>query len=219
MDNDVLSLHVSKNDELWVGTSGGVSRLALSGRPFNNAYYTQRDGLPGNTVHGILSDKNNRIWFSTNNGLVMFNPSGKAFKSFDVNDGLQNNEFTDGAFYGSRLSGDLFFGGINGLDVIHPDRMDTTAYFSKLVINEFQVHNMILMASPLAALVDCLIAVAALIATALRGGSIAWTAVFTLLIVLVVGLYYAVVLWTPFSTQSTATSASRCLSSFRWVCI
>ncbi|MEJ0030509.1 MAG: two-component regulator propeller domain-containing protein [Bacteroidota bacterium] len=146
VDNDVLSLHVSKNDELWVGTSGGVSRLPLSGRPFNNVYYTQRDGLPNNTVHGILSDKDNRIWFSTNNGLVMFNPSGKSFKSFDVNDGLQNNEFTDGAFCASKLSGDLFFGGINGLDVIHPDRMDTTAYFSKLVVNEFQVHNMIVTA-------------------------------------------------------------------------
>jgi signal transduction histidine kinase/CheY-like chemotaxis protein/ligand-binding sensor domain-containing protein/AraC-like DNA-binding protein len=145
VDNDVLSLHVS-NDELWVGTSGGVSRLALSGRPFSNVYYTQRDGLPNNTVHGILSDKENRIWFSTNNGLVMFNPSGKSFKSFDVNDGLQNNEFTDGAFCASRLSGDLFFGGINGLDVIHPNRMDTTAYFSKLVVNEFQVHNMIVTA-------------------------------------------------------------------------
>ncbi|MEI9917639.1 MAG: two-component regulator propeller domain-containing protein [Bacteroidota bacterium] len=146
VDNDVLSLHVTKNDELWVGTSGGVSRLALSGRPFNNTYYTQRDGLPNNTVHGILSDKEGRIWFSTNNGLVMFNPFGKSFKSFDVNDGLQNNEFTDGAFYGSRLSGDLFFGGINGLDVIHPDRVDTTAFFSKLVVNEFQVHNMIVTA-------------------------------------------------------------------------
>jgi signal transduction histidine kinase/ligand-binding sensor domain-containing protein/CheY-like chemotaxis protein/AraC-like DNA-binding protein len=154
IDNDVLSLHVSKNDELWVGTSGGVSRVALSGRSFNNAYYTQRDGLPNNTVHGILSDKENRIWLSTNNGLVMFNPSGKSFKSFDVNDGLQNNEFTDGAFYGSRLSGDMFFGGINGLDVIHPDRMDTTAYFSKLVVNEFQVHNMIVTAGDSSAILE-----------------------------------------------------------------
>ena len=146
VDNDVLSLHVSNNDELWIGTSGGVNRLWLRGRPYNNSYYTQRDGLPNNTVHGILADKGNRIWFSTNNGLVVFSPTKKQFKSFDVNDGLQNNEFTDGAFYRSDISGDLFFGGINGLDVIHPDRMDTTSYFSKLVINEFQVHNMMVTA-------------------------------------------------------------------------
>jgi len=143
VDNDVLSLHVAKNDELWIGTSGGVNRLSLRGRPFNNIYYTQRDGLPNNTVHGILSDKQNRVWLSTNNGLVMFNPEKKSFKSFDVNDGLQNNEFTDGAFYGSRISEDLFFGGINGLDVIYPDRLDTTSYFGKLVVSEFQVHNVV----------------------------------------------------------------------------
>lgn len=146
VDNDVLSLHVSGDDELWIGTSGGVNRLALRGRPSNNVYYTQRDGLPNNTVHGILSDRDDRVWFSTNNGLVVLDPVKKSFKSFDVNDGLQNNEFTDGAFYGSHISGDLFFGGINGLDVIHPDRMDTTNYFAKLVINEFQVHNMMVTA-------------------------------------------------------------------------
>lgn len=141
VDNDVLSLHVARNDELWVGTSGGVNRLSLRGRPFSNLHYTQRDGLPNNTVHGILSDNENRIWLSTNNGLVVFDQNKKSFKSFDANDGLQNNEFTDGAFYGSHISESLFFGGINGLDVIYPDRMDTTSSFAKLVINEFQVRN------------------------------------------------------------------------------
>lgn len=143
VDNDVLSLHVS-NDELWIGTSAGVNRIALRGRPYKSTYYTERDGLPNNTIHGILSDKNNRIWFSTNNGLVVLDKDQdkKSFKSFDGNDGLLNNEYTDGASYGSHISGDLFFGGINGLDVIHPDRMDTTSYFPKLVISEFQVHNM-----------------------------------------------------------------------------
>lgn len=146
VDNDVLSLHVAKNDELWIGTSGGVNRLSLRGRPFSNVHYTQRDGLPNNTVHGILSDKENRIWLSTNNGLVVFDQNKKTFKSFDGNDGLQNNEFTDGAFYRSHISENLFFGGINGLDVIYPGRMDTTSYFAKLVINEFQVHNMMVTA-------------------------------------------------------------------------
>jgi signal transduction histidine kinase/DNA-binding NarL/FixJ family response regulator len=123
-----------------------VNRLSLRGRPFENVYYTQREGLPNNTVHGILADKKDRVWFSTNNGLVVFNPAEKSFKGFDVNDGLQNNEFTDGAFYQSHISESLFFGGINGLDVIYPDRMDTTSYFPRLVVNEFQVHNMMVTA-------------------------------------------------------------------------
>lgn len=140
-NDDVLSLYVSDKEELWIGTSGGVNRLSLRGRPYENKHYTQRDGLPNNTIHGILEDSNHMMWLSTNNGLVMLDPVKNTFKSFDVNDGLENNEYTDGAFFRSAQSEKLFFGGINGLDVIYPTRMDTTSFFPRLTISDFQIHN------------------------------------------------------------------------------
>lgn len=142
-NDDVISLFINDKEELWVGTSGGVNKISLQVKPYSISHYTQKEGLPNNTIHAILQDANNMLWLSTNNGLVMFDPKKAAFKNFDTNDGLQNNEFTDGASYRSRLSEKLFFGGINGLDIIYPTKLDTVSNFPRLTISEFQVHNVI----------------------------------------------------------------------------
>src|SRR5690606_12540808 len=93
-NDDVISLFISNKEDLWVGTSGGVNKISLQLKPYTISHYTQREGLPNNTIHAILQDAGNRLWLSTNNGLVMFDPEKTAFKNFDTNDGLQNNEFT-----------------------------------------------------------------------------------------------------------------------------
>ena len=142
-NDDVLSLFISDNEELWVGTSGGVNKISLQTKPYAVSHYTQREGLPNNTIHAIQQDANAMLWLSTNNGLVMLDPKKDAFKNFDTNDGLQNNEFTDGASFGSRNSEKLFFGGINGLDIIYPTQLDTISNFPRLTVSEFQVHNVI----------------------------------------------------------------------------
>ena len=143
-NDDVLSLFISEQEELWVGTSGGVNKISLQTKPYAVSHYSQREGLPNNTIHAILQDAGNMLWLSTNNGLVMFDPRKSSFKNFDTNDGLQNNEFTDGSSFQSRISEKLFFGGINGLDIIYPGRLDTISNFPRLTISEFQVHNVII---------------------------------------------------------------------------
>lgn len=140
-NDDVLSLHIGSNDILWIGTSGGLNRISLQRLSATNIHYTQNDGLTNNTIHGILEDKKGMIWLSTNNGLILFDPEKTTFKTFDKNDGLQNDEFTDGAYFKSRISNKLFFGGINGLDIINPTKVDTANYFPRIVISEFQIFN------------------------------------------------------------------------------
>lgn len=143
-NDDVLSLFISNKEDLWIGTSGGVNRISLRGKPFQVTHFTQREGLPNNTIHAILQDGSNMLWLSTNNGLVMYDPVKNMFKNFDTNDGLQNNEFTDGASFRSAISEKLFFGGINGLDIIHPSKLDTISLFPRLTITQFQIHNVII---------------------------------------------------------------------------
>ncbi len=71
----------------------------------------------------------------------MYDRSKNSFKDFDNNDGLQNNEFTDGAVYQSRISEMLFFGGIDGLDIVYPSKINLLNYFPRLTVKEFLVHN------------------------------------------------------------------------------
>ena len=141
-NNDVLSLLIDKHEKLWIGTSGGLNVLSLQNRPYRIEHFTQHGGLPNNTIHGILEDREGRIWLSTNHGLVMHDLRKNSFKSFDTNNGLQNNEFTDGAAFKSRSSERLFFGGIEGLDIVYPSKLNTINYFPRLSWTEFQVRNL-----------------------------------------------------------------------------
>ena len=141
-NNDVLSLYIDKQEQLWIGSSGGLDRLFLQNKPYRIEHFTEREGLPNNTIHGILEDPKTNIWLSTNRGLVMYDRDRNTFKSFDANDGLKNNEFADGAAFQSATSAKLFFGGIDGLDIVYPDKLHTQNYFPRLTVTEFQVRNM-----------------------------------------------------------------------------
>jgi signal transduction histidine kinase/ligand-binding sensor domain-containing protein/DNA-binding response OmpR family regulator len=143
-NNDVLSLYLDKHEQLWIGTSGGLNRLFLQSRPYRLEHFTQHEGLPNNTIHGILEDPKGNIWLSTNHGLVLYDAAKNTFKNFDTNDGLQNNEFTDGAAFRSKTSEKLFFGGIDGLDIVHPTKVNAKNYFPRLTVTEFQVRNAVI---------------------------------------------------------------------------
>ncbi|WP_276371438.1 hybrid sensor histidine kinase/response regulator transcription factor [Chryseolinea sp. H1M3-3] len=140
-NNDVLTLHMDKQEQLWIGSSGGLDRLYLQNKPYRIEHFTQYEGLPNNTIHGILEDPNTNIWLSTNHGLVMYDRERNAFKNFDANDGLKNNEFADGAAFQSANAMKLFFGGIDGLDIVYPHKLHAKNYFPKLKITDFHVHN------------------------------------------------------------------------------
>lgn len=147
-NDDVLNLYVStKSEALWIGTSGGLNRMTLQGRPYRNKHYAKNEGLPNNTIHGILEDSKGLMWLSSNSGLVLFDAQKETFKSFDTNDGLQNYEYTDGAFFPSAISDRLYFGGIDGLDIIYPAKLDLQTYFPRLTVSEFQIHNVTVMPS------------------------------------------------------------------------
>jgi signal transduction histidine kinase/DNA-binding response OmpR family regulator len=106
---------------LWIGTrGGGLNRLDKKSGVIT--HYKKKDGLPNNVVYGILPDNQGHIWISTNKGLSRFHVRNETFKNFTVNDGLQDNEFNTGSYL-KTSSGNLIFGGINGLTSFYPDSM------------------------------------------------------------------------------------------------
>jgi signal transduction histidine kinase/DNA-binding response OmpR family regulator len=124
-----------------VGTQGGgLSRLNLEDGTFAN--FSVIDGLPNNVVYGILSS-GSELWVSTNNGLckVKTDKYGTpAFRNYDVSDGLQGNEFNTGA-YSKSSSGELFFGGLNGVNAFFPSNIRDNIYVPPVVITELRFLN------------------------------------------------------------------------------
>lgn len=121
---------------LWIGTSGGLNKFDYRAKTFE--HFTEADGLPNEVVYGILPDNDNNLWLSTNKGLSRFNPQTETFRNFDVQDGLQSNEFNTGAYFRSK-TGELFFGGIQGLNYFYPDVIKDNPHRPPVVLTSLKI--------------------------------------------------------------------------------
>lgn len=137
-DDSVRVLYEDSAGTFWVGTVGGL--CAFDRDRGTCTVYTEREGLPNNTVEGILEDNREGLWISTNHGLSRFDPKAKTFRNYDVADGLQSNEFNVfTSFYKSPRTGEMYFGGINGFNVFHPDRVNDDTFIPPVVLTEFRL--------------------------------------------------------------------------------
>jgi ligand-binding sensor domain-containing protein/signal transduction histidine kinase len=118
-NNTVLSIYEDPSRVLWVGTyNGGLNKFDRVQRTWQ--HFMESDGLPNDVIYGILPDGEGRLWLPTNKGLARFTPATGEIRVYDAADGLQGNEFNQGAAYRSR-SGILYLGGISGFNAFHPD--------------------------------------------------------------------------------------------------
>lgn len=133
LSNDaILSIYQDTKGRIWIGTGGGGLNL-YDPKTDTFTYYLERDGLPNGVVYGILEDSSGYLWLSTNFGISRFDPETEAFRNFDAGDGLQSNEFNSGA-YAKGKSGELYFGGINGLTVFQPSSINESPYLPPTVL-------------------------------------------------------------------------------------
>jgi signal transduction histidine kinase/ligand-binding sensor domain-containing protein/CheY-like chemotaxis protein len=135
---NVDSMQFDHLGNIWMATSGGLVEFEPQSQKLVN--YTDQDGLPTNTLRGILEDNQGNLWISTVKGLSRFNPQTKKFFNYDVSDGLQGNEFNSFSFYKSER-GEFFFGGINGLTSFFPDRLRDNSYAPPVVLTDIRLFN------------------------------------------------------------------------------
>jgi len=138
-NNTVLSIFEDKKGILWIGTfGGGLNTFNPKTERFGR--YTEKDGLSNNVVYGIEEDKDGNLWMSTNKGISQFFKKIKQFRIFEESDGLQSNEFNNGAYYKSE-TGQLFFGGINGFNAFYPEDIHINKSKPKALITNFYLFN------------------------------------------------------------------------------
>ena len=145
--DDVLCMHKDTKGCLWVGTSMGLNKLTWNNKEEPVIFtFNEKNGMPNNTIHGILEDKNNNLWVSTNFGLAKLIPYGPDADSYRIvsyftNDGLQDNEFSDGSYYSSPYSSFFYFGGISGFNEFNPLEIIQNEYMPTLWLDAFHVDN------------------------------------------------------------------------------
>ncbi len=141
LNNQVATLLKDPIDEeiLWIGTrGGGLHRLDTRNMTFS--YLNTKNGLPNDVIYGILNDDDGNLWMSSNKGLIRYNTSNGQIKNFTKADGLQSDEFNTYA-YAKSLNGTMLFGGINGLNVFHPNDLKENPNAPEVWITGLQINN------------------------------------------------------------------------------
>ena len=145
-DNVILLFRDSRNN-MWVGTRDGLN-LFLPGKNSFQSFSTD-NGLPDNTIRGIVEDRNHDLWVSTANGLSRIRittagdrpgPVRIRCRNYHEKDGLQGREFNERTALAIK-DGSLLFGGPNGFNLFRPVDISNTTTPPPIVLTGLDIFN------------------------------------------------------------------------------
>lgn len=120
MSNTVLCIFEDSKRDIWLGTVDGLVRVKDDGKRIQFQNYTKSNGLPAQSIYGILEDTAKKhLWVSTNKGLFRLHLPTGFFENFDEKDGLQGNEFNSPATF-MAADGEMYWGGTRGFSHFYP---------------------------------------------------------------------------------------------------
>jgi signal transduction histidine kinase/ligand-binding sensor domain-containing protein len=149
-DNRIISLcydTLNTNFTIWAGTyGGGLNRIDVvesetsDSISFDFTVLTVNDGLADNVIYAIHIDESGNLWMSTNNGLSMYNPTNDKFRNYNISEGVQSKQFYWGSSFKNSY-GEIYFGGVNGFNLFHPDSIYGQSIIPTVKITDFQIFN------------------------------------------------------------------------------
>jgi ligand-binding sensor domain-containing protein/DNA-binding CsgD family transcriptional regulator len=137
--NNILTALEGKNGYFWLGTGGGGLKKF---DPKTERYiaFKIKEGLARRNINGILDDEIGNLWLSTNRGLIKFNTKSGEIKNYTNLEELQGYQFLPRSCFKSS-DGQLFFGGINGLNTFYPRSINEDTNIPPVVISNFKILN------------------------------------------------------------------------------
>jgi len=141
-NNYIRSILQDDKKNIWIGTYEGLNKEVFdtnSGiRSFKS--YTKNDGLPDNMIEFIVEDESHFLWIGTNGGLSKFSQLDGSFINYNMNDGLQSNEFSEHTVYRTP-GGEIVMGGINGINAFYPRDINICSLNPRVTITDFYLNN------------------------------------------------------------------------------
>ncbi|HSD64174.1 MAG TPA: two-component regulator propeller domain-containing protein [Ignavibacteriaceae bacterium] len=139
LSNDyVFSIKRDSRNILWIGTANGLNKMNEKTNDF--IHYYEKDGLPSSVISSIVEDDEGNLWISTNYGVSNFNPEKDKFTNYDMKDGLRNNLYLNYSYL-KDAEGNIYFGGINGFDIIQPSLLNQSDYVPGIYITSVKKMN------------------------------------------------------------------------------
>jgi signal transduction histidine kinase/ligand-binding sensor domain-containing protein/ActR/RegA family two-component response regulator len=136
--NTVYDIFEDKDGYLWIGTRQGLEKFNPVTEKFEPAGIGEE--LSKRSIFSVLPDLMGNFWMSSDIGIIRYNIESKQSSFYGQADGLQNNEFSTTASFINK-SGEIFFGGTEGLISFKPAEIKTNPILSKTVITNLRVFN------------------------------------------------------------------------------
>ena len=133
---------------VWVATiDDGVYVLTPQSGLFEVRRLTEQDGLPSANIDALQPDLAGAVWVSTANGLAVIDSRTLRARKYQRADGVR---FGDYWAHASALTpeGDVVFGGVGGLTVVHPQLIAERRFEPQLLISGIAVGGHALAAIP-----------------------------------------------------------------------
>jgi len=149
--NDVYDIIEARDGTIWVATGRGINKVRIPDNlSLNEAiqkglikfeHISEKDGLPSDMVLSIREDNSGNLWLGTNKGLCRLVPETKHITVYNEKDGLPSVNFYKNAAYKDTVTGNLFFGGLNGMTYFQPDSIKFNPSLSRPRLTEIKIQN------------------------------------------------------------------------------
>jgi len=131
---------------VWMASESGL--IAYNSITKKSTVYDGENGLSNSYIYSILPENDSTLWLSTNKGInraaIRYGDDNFikniSFTAYTQVDGLQSNEFNTGAFFSSG-DGDLFFGGVNGINWFKGSHIITNHHQPSVVLTSLLVNE------------------------------------------------------------------------------
>lgn len=135
----IKAIFEDTNKNIWITTEGnGAYQFNTNNQKFSRLSIEQ--GLPSNSIYGIIQDNDNNFWFSSNKGIATYNPKSEKILTYNTYDGLPTNDFESGAIAKAK-DGKLFFGSKKGLVAFYPNLLNSQFTKINLKLTNFRLFN------------------------------------------------------------------------------
>ncbi len=125
---------------VWIGSTIGLLQFNKKSRQLQRIF-TTADGLSNQYVYAVVPDRN-YLLLSTNAGINRFDRHNYQVKKFTAADGLQSSEYNTYSFC-KTASGEILFGGVNGLNGFDPAALTPSTTAPKLVLSNISLNDTI----------------------------------------------------------------------------
>ncbi|MFT4155416.1 histidine kinase [Parafilimonas sp.] len=120
----------TRSDGLYIAShTGNIVLIKKYSNVFDNVY-----------IASLYQDEKGIIWASSDNGIYSYDTLDKRLNLYDYTDNVQGYGFNSNCWYRSQ-NGTLFFGGVNGLNYLNPEKMSPQNDHLKVYISYIKLSN------------------------------------------------------------------------------